>query len=407
MTTLSLEEKWNNTLTDLNEAQRRRYLANEAKVLGQGGISRISRATGISRETIHVGIREVESNVTIPEGRVRQIGGGRKKIVDNDATLLKDLDALIVENTAIKGNPMNFVKWTNKAVAKLVEGLQKTGHHIKNTAVYNILKKDQYSMRGNKKDDEGQSPEDRDYQFRHINNKCEAFEREGNPIISIDCKKKEKLGNFKNNGREWKKKGKQYDTKVNAYDFWNMAKGVVAPYGIYDVLRKHGFVNVGITHETAAFAVASIRKWWENFGRTYYPYATGILITADSGGSNAARNRLFKRELQKVVNQIGIPITVAHFPPATSKWNIIEHQLFSFISINWRARPLTSLAVVLELISHTTTKSGLTVTAVPDFTTYETGIKITDREFKQLNIIREQIHGDWNYTVAPQETLSL
>lgn len=407
MTTLSLEEKWNNTLSDLNEAQRRRYLANEAKALGHGGISRISRATGISRETIHVGIREVESQSIIPKGRVRNIGGGRKKIVNTDATLLQDLDALLVESNATRGNPMNFVKWTNKAVAKLVEGLEKTGHQIKHTAVYNLLKRDHYSMRGNKKDDEGESPQDRDYQFRHINRKCEEFAAKNNPIISIDCKKKEKLGNFKNNGREWKKIGKAYDTKVNTYDFWDMVKGVVNPYGIYDVLRKHGFVNVGITHETAAFAVAGIRKWWENFGKTYYPYATEILITADSGGSNAARNRLFKRELQKLVNEIHISITVAHFPPATSKWNVIEHQLFSFISINWRARPLTSLAVVLELISHTTTKSGLTVTAMPDLNTYETGIKIRDKEFKQLNIIREQIHGDWNYTIAPQEHSSL
>ncbi len=406
MTTISLEEKWKRTLAELNEAQRRRYLANEAKVLGHGGISKISQATGISRETIHVGIREVESGVML-HGRIRQAGGGRKKVVDTDTTLLEDLDTLIVDSNNTKGNPMNFVKWTNKAVAKLVNGLEQMGHTIKQTTVYNILKKEHYSMRGNKKDDEGVSPQDRDYQFRHINSKCEEFAGANNPILSIDCKKKEKLGNFKNNGREWKKKGKQYDTTVNTYDFWSMVKGVVSPYGIYDVLRKHGFVNVGIDHDTAAFAVASIRKWWENFGRIYYPYATAILITADGGGSNGVRNRLFKRELQTFVNEIGIPITIAHFPPATSKWNVIEHQLFSFISINWRAIPLTSLAVVLELISHTTTKSGLTVTAMPDMNKYPTRIKVSDQEFNQLNLKREQIHGEWNYSIAPQNTPSV
>lgn len=404
MTSITLEEKWNKTLVDLNECQKRRYLAQEAKTLGRGGVSRISRATGISRETIHVGIREVEANISMPKGRARRKGGGRKKIIDTDQDLLTDLDKLLIEEKQTKGNPMNFVKWTNKAVDKLVTGLQQLGHKIKNTALYNLMKKDHYSMRGNRKDLEGVSPPDRDYQFRHINKKCEEFEAANNPIISIDCKKKEKLGNFKNNGREWKKQGKSYDTRVNTYDFWSLAKGVINPYGIYDMLRKHGFVNVGIDHDTAAFAVSSIKKWWNNFGRVYYPYATAILITADGGGSNGVKNRLFKRELQKLVDEIGIPITVAHFPPATSKWNIIEHQLFSYISINWRAAPLTSLAVVLELISHTTTKSGLTVTAMPDTNKYPTGIKVSNDEFNQLNIQKEEYRGEWNYTIAPQHT---
>jgi hypothetical protein len=401
MTKLSLEEKWKKTLETLNEKQRRYYLAYEAKTLGAGNITRISKATGISRETIHVGIREIENNTMLMGTRMRKTGGGRKRILTKDTTLLEDLDILL-DPKDVKGDPMTHIKWTSKSIAHLTKGLQKLGHTVKETTLYMIMRSKHYSMRGNRKDDEGKSSEDRDYQFRQINKKCEEFKQANNPILSIDCKKKEKLGNFKNNGREWKKQGKQYDKKVNTYDFWNMVKGVVSPYGIYDVLRKHGFVNVGIDHDTAAFAVASLKKWWENFGIIYYSHATGILITADGGGSNGSRNRLFKRELQRLVNQIQIPITVAHFPPATSKWNMIEHKLFSYISINWRAVPLTSLAVVLKLISHTTTKSGLSVTAMPDMNNYPTGIKISDKEFNSLNIHKEEIHGEWNYTIAPQ-----
>jgi hypothetical protein len=399
---MTTQEQYSILHQQLNERQWRLYLATEAEKIGYGGISQVARLSGSDWKTIQRGEDDLMGDMPLPEGRVRKIGGGRKKIIDTDQKLLDDIDILLVDERQTKGNPMNFVKWTNKAVAQLVEGLHKLGHTIKNTALYNILKKEHYSMRGNKKDDEGASPVDRDYQFRKINQKCEEFAAANNPILSIDCKKKEKLGNFKNNGVEWKKKGKQHDTRVNTYDFWSLAKGVVNPYGIYDVLRKHGFINVGIDHDTAAFAVSSIKKWWKNFGKIYYPYATGILITADGGGSNGVRNRLFKRELQMLVNAIQIPITVAHFPPATSKWNVIEHQLFSFISINWRARPLTSLAVVLELISHTTTKSGLEVTAMPDMHNYPTGIKVTDEEIDALNIRREEIHGEWNYTIAPQ-----
>ena len=381
-----------------NEKQWRQYLALEAK--RKGNIAKVAKDAGVSKNTIKKGIQEIERGEAYQSGeRIRRSGGGRKKLVQMDETLVNDLDSLIDDT---KGNPMNYVKWTTKSVAHLVEGLATMGHHIRYSSVFRILHEQHYSLRANKKDDEGISPQDRDYQFRYINRKCQEFEAQNNPIISIDCKKKEKLGNFKNNGKEWKKRGKQHDTKVNTYDFWSMVKGVVSPYGIYDVLRKQGFVNVGISHDTAAFAVASIRKWWQNFGCTQYPYATEILITADGGGSNGVRNRLFKRELQRLVNEIRIPITLCHYPPATSKWNVIEHQLFSFISINWRAKPLTSLAVVLELISHTTTKSGLEVTAMADMNTYPTKIKIKDEEFNQLNIKRNVFRGEWNYTIAPQ-----
>jgi transposase len=382
-----------------NEKQWRQYLALEAK--RKGNIAKVAKDAGVSKNTIKKGIREIELGEAYHAGdRIRRDGGGRKKLTQTDGSLVSDLDSLIDDT---KGNPMNFVKWTTKSVAHLVEGLENMGHHIGYSSVFRLLHAHHYSLRANKKDDEGTVPEDREYQFRYINRKCQEFEAQNNPILSIDCKKKEKLGNFKNNGREWKKQGKQYDTRVNTYDFWSMVKGVVSPYGIYDVLRKQGFVNVGISHDTAAFAVASIRKWWDNFGRPQYPYATEILITADGGGSNGVRNRLFKRELQKLVNEIRIPITLCHYPPATSKWNVIEHQLFSFISINWRAKPLTSLAVVLELISHTTTKSGLEVTAMADMNTYPTKIKVSDAEFAKLNIHRETFHGEWNYTIAPQQ----
>lgn len=382
-----------------NEKQWRQYLAFEAK--RKGSIAKVAKEAGVSKNTIKKGIAEVESGDIYESGkRIRKTGGGRKKITDTDSTLLTDLDSLIKTDT--KGNPMNFVKWTTKSVAHLVKGLENLGHTIKDTAVHRILTELNYSMRGNRKDDEGTSHPDRNLQFEHINKQCVLFEKNNNPIISIDCKKKEKLGNFKNNGREWKKKGREHDTKVNTYDFWSLVKGVVSPYGIYDVLKKQGFVNVGIDHDTAEFAVASIRRWFKEYGKKHYAKATGILITADSGGSNAARNRLFKRELQRLVNDIQIPITLCHYPPATSKWNVIEHKLFSFISINWRAVPLTSLAVVLDLISHTTTKSGLKVTAMADMNTYPIGIKIKDKEFKQLNITRDDFHGEWNYTIAPQ-----
>jgi hypothetical protein len=273
--------------------------------------------------------------------------------------------------------------------------------------VYYLLIEEGYSLKPNKKNIEGEPHPDRAAQFDHINEVCKTFEQSHNPIISIDCKKKEQIGNFKNNGREWIKKGPkgqetEGETQVNAYDFRSLSEGLASPYGIYDVLKKQGFVNVGVDHDTAQFSVESIRRWWQANGQKEYRDATGILITADGGGSNGVRNRLFKSELQKLVNEIKVPITLAHFPRAMSKWNVIEHQLFSYISINWRAKPLTSLAVILELISHTTTKSGLTVTAMADTNKYQTGIKISNKEFNALNIKKDDFHGDWNYVISPQ-----
>ena len=384
---------------ELNERQWRLFLATEAKQISYGGISKVVTISGASWKTVKRGVRELSNPTKLPKGKIRIAGGGRKKITDKDTSIIHDLEELI----DTKGDPMSFIKYTTKSAAHLVEQLQVTGHKVKQTALYDILHSLCYSLKPNKKNIEGVSHPDREQQFQHIEKQCQLFEEENNPIISIDCKKKEKLGNFRNNGNEWTKKGKEHEIQVNAYDFTSLAKGNVAPYGIYDVLKKKGFVNVGIDHDTAAFAVESIRRWWKTYGRQLYPRATGILITADGGGSNGVRNKLFKRELQKLVNEICLPITLCHYPPATSKWNVIEHQLFSFISINWRAKPLTSLAVVLELISHTTTKSGLKVTAVADTNKYQTGIKVSDQELAKLNIIRDTFHGEWNYTVNPQQ----
>ena len=380
----------------LNERDRRIYFATEALRLGHGGISIVSKISGISRVTISHGIEEVKRGTSLTE-RIRKAGGGRKKITNKYPQIRKELSLL----THAKGDPTRRLLWTTKSIVKLAEELGRKKYRLHPVTIMHLLHQMGYSLKPNKKNIEGESHEDRDLQFQHINKQCAYFEVQKNPIISIDCKKKEKLGNFKNNGFEWTQKGKTDETQVNAYDFTSLAKGNVAPYGIYDVLKKKGFINVGIDHDTAAFAVESIRRWWHEYGKKQYAKATGILITADGGGSNGVRNRLFKRELQKLVTEIGIPITLCHYPPATSKWNVIEHQLFSFISINWRAKPLTSLAVVLELISHTTTKAGLKVDAVADINAYPTKIKVSDSEMEQLNILRNDFHGEWNYTINP------
>ena len=381
-----------------NERDRRLYFAGEALKQGYGGISRVARASGVSRVTISHGVKELEGGNAL-EDRIRKIGGGRKKITGCYPEIKNELTAI----TNPKGDPMIKLQWTTKSIVKLAKILQEKGYKIHSVTVMRILHEMGYSLKPNKKNIEGESHEDRDLQFKYINAKYKEFEEAKNPIISIDCKKKEKLGNFKNNGSEWTKKGKEHETQVNAYDFTSLADGHVAPYGIYDVLKKKGFVNVGIDHDTAAFAVESIRRWWNGYGKKLYTAASGILITADGGGSNGVRNRLFKRELQHLVNEIQIPITLCHYPPATSKWNVIEHQLFSFISINWRAKPLTSLAVVLELLNHTTTKSGLIVKAVADTNIYPIKIKVTDEEMQKLNIQRDDFHGEWNYEIKPQK----
>jgi transposase len=395
MEKVSREQKYQHMRETLNEKQWRQYLAMEAK--DRGTIAEVASEAKVSRNTVKRGMRELEAgDIYQPGERIRKEGGGRKPLVQTDATLLSDLEGLLDP----KGDPMSLVQWTSKSLSHLTKALEAKGHSIKKSALAELLHQRRFSLRANKKTIEGKGHPDRNAQFEHITGKCAAFTKQGNPIISVDCKKKELLGNFKNNGREWQAKGE--DTCVNVYDFVSLADGKAVPYGVYDVVHKSGFVNVGIDHETAEFAVESIRRWWRSYGKELYPDKKEVLITADSGGSNGAKTRLWKKMLQQLANEEHLTITVAHYPPGASKWNKIEHQLFSFISINWRAKPLISLEVVIELISATTTEEGLTVAAIKDSHHYPTGIKVTDEEFAALHLLRDPFHGDWNYTIKPQ-----
>ena len=381
----------------LNERQWRLYVATEAKRIGVGGISQVAREAGVTRKTIRKGIQELEAGASYQPGeRLRKAGGGRKKTTAKDATLRADLEVMLEP----KGDPQSLLKWTSKSVSKLKAALSSQGHAIADTAIRGMLREMGFSLKANKKTSEGTGHADRDAQFQHINRMGKAFEAKGKPVISVDCKKKELIGNFKNNGREWQARGQ--DTTVNVYDYVSLADGKAVPYGIYDLAHNSGFVNVGIDHETAEFAVESIRRWWKTIGCRLYPTSKELLIVADGGGSNGARSRLWKHQLQHFATETGLAITVCHLPPATSKWNKIEHRLFSYISINWRGKPLTSLETIIELISHTTNKEGLTVTAVKDSNMYPTGIKVSDDDMALLNITREPFHGEWNYTIRPE-----
>lgn len=392
-------EKYQQMHKILNEKQYRQFLALEAKE--RGNILLVAREAGVSKNTIKAGMRELEAgNVFSPGKRIRGEGGGRKKQEEHDPSLQADLEAHLDP----KGDPMSLVRWTTKSVAKLAKTLASQGHQIGETALRKRLHAMGYSLRANKKTIEGTSHEDRDAQFQHIKQACEQFERNGDAIISVDCKKKELVGDFKNNGREWQAKGEE--THVNVYDYLSQADGKAIPYGIYDVVHNQGFVNVGIDHDTAQFAVESIQRWWQQVGKTLYPEKTHLLITADGGGSNGSRLRLWKRELQRLANETGLSITVCHFPPGTSKWNKIEHRLFSYISMNWRGKPLTCLETIIELISHTTTEQGLSVIAIKDSNTYPTGIKVSDQEINALHMTKDAFHGEWNYTLKPQVSVS-
>ena len=396
---VSRAEKYERMRQMLNEKQWRHYLALEAQE--RGSVAQVAHEAGVSPNTIRRGLREVEAGERYSSGsRQREQGGGRKPAVEKDASLLTDLESLLEP----KGDPMSLLKWTTKSVAHLKAALERMGHEVAETTIRRILRARGYSLRANKKNIEGKSHPDRDAQFAHLHTVCQEFEQHGEPIISVDCKKKELIGQFKNSGTEWQAKGEH--TEVNVYDFLSLADGKAIPYGIYDLVHNHGFVNVGIDHDTAEFAVASIRRWWQQRGKTLYPGLKRLLITADGGGSNGVRNRLWKKQLQALADEEQLAITVAHYPPATSKWNKIEHRLFSFISINWRATPLTSLEVVLELISHTTTNEGLTVTALKDSQLYPTGRKVTDEELADLHLLRDAFHGEWNYTILPHASLS-
>lgn len=388
-------EKYQQMRQMLNEKQWRQFLALEAQE--RGNILLVAREAGVSKNTVKAGRRELEAGEGFAPGkRIRGVGGGRKKQEEHDASLQADLEALLEP----KGDPMSLLQWTTKSVARLKQALKQQGHQLGDTAISKRLHAMGFSLRANKKTIEGKGHADRDGQFEYIKKHCEQFEAAGDPIISVDCKKKELLGNFKNNGREWQAKGEE--TTVNVYDYLSLADGKAVPYGVYALVHNQGFVNVGMDHDTAEFAVESIRRWWNQQGKRLYPEQTNLLITADGGGSNSSRGRLWKRELQQLANETGLTITVCHFPPGTSKWNKIEHRLFSYISINWRAKPLVSLETGIELISHTTTEQGLVVTAIKDSNTYPTGIQVSDAELKALHIVRDAFHGEWNDTFKPQ-----
>jgi hypothetical protein len=382
----------------LDERQRRLFAAAEAKAAGYGGISAVARATGMAISTIRHGCQELDSPLDLPNGKVRRPGGGAKGVAANDPQVLVDLLALVEPST--RGDPMSPLRWVSKGLRKLAAELRKKGHKISHVVVGKLLKAMHFSLQANRKTLEGADHPDRDAQFRHINELAREALADRQPVISVDTKKKELVGNFKNGGQEWEPEGKPTETEV--HDFVNKDLGRAVPYGVYDINANSGWVSVGINHDTGEFAVQAIRRWWQEMGCMRYPNASYLVITADGGGSNGSRLRLWKRELQKLADEIGIDIIVAHFPPGTSKWNKIEHRLFSNITINWRAKPLVSYQVILQLIAATTTKTGLTVRSELDDKVYEKGIKVSDAEFNALNITRDSFHGEWNYAISPR-----
>ena len=388
-----------------DEKSRRLWAAAEAESAGKGGVTAVHRATGISRTTIYQGIKELKNPEALKSSadRTRNPGGGRKRAVDINPELQSALEALLEPIT--RGDPESPLRWTCKSLSVLAIELNRQGHCVSDRTVGRLLHEMGYSLQANRKTAEGKQHPDRNEQFEFINLLVEENLQSGNPVISVDAKKKELVGNFKNAGREWHPKGKP--EQVNVYDFLSLAEGRATPYGIYDVGMNEGWVNVGTDKDTAVFAVESIRRWWNEMGRANYPQATQLMITADGGGSNGSRVRLWKTQLQDFCNEIGLPVVVSHFPPGTSKWNKIEHRLFSYISMNWRGKPLTSFETILNLISSTTTTKGLTVKAEIDLNKYPKGIKVSDAQMRMIDISRNEFHGEWNYTLRPQATLDL
>ena len=393
-------------LSTLNEFDARHYIALWALEFGWGGISKISKITGKSMNTIRKGIYEIETNDNLnlkENGRLRREGGGRKRIADKNPEVKKDIENILEENTA--GDPMSKLRWTNKSTYAIARELTSKGRNISEDTAGRIIKQLGYSLQANIKSKESGSSEERDSQFRYINEQVKLFDKKNMPVISVDTKKKELVGNFKNNGRKWMKKGKA--EIVNVYDFESLAEGRAIPYGIYEVLRNNGFVNVGISRDTSEFAVESIKQWWKNIGKKNYQNAKELLICADGGGSNSSRSKLWKFYLQKFANKTGLKITVCHFPPGTSKWNKIEHKMFSFISMNWKGKPLINYELIINLIEGTTTKKGLKIKAKIDKRIYELGKKILEEEFNKVNILEHEINPKWNYTLSKISKLFL
>ena len=379
----------------LDERGRRRFAAAEALTAGRGGISAVSRATGLARSTIGRALGELRAGEELEAERVRRPGGGRKPLSETDASLIDDLRCLVEPTT--RGDPQSPLLWTCKSLRKLSHGLREMGHKIGRTLVGELLHKLDYSLQSNRKTREGSNHPDRDAQFHYINDRVKGALAAGEPAISVDTKKKELVGDFRNAGRQWRPKG--WPEEVRVHDFVIPELGRAVPYGVYDIADNAGWVSVGVDHDTAAFAANAIRSWWRLMGRERYPNARSLLITADGGGSNGSRVRLWKIELQKLADELGVPITVCHLPPGASKWNRIEHRLFSFITGNWRGKPLVSHKVIVQLIAATTTKTGLKVRCELDKNIYPAGVKVSNAELEAVNLTRHEFHGEWNYTI--------
>jgi transposase len=387
----------------MNEKVMRRWAACEAMALGRGGVTAVAKATGLSRTTIHHGIAEIKEQMphvteAMEEGRIRRPGAGRPRRADQDKTLMRDLEKLLEPVT--RGDPGSELLWTSKSTAKLTTELQHRGHQVSQMTVYRLLQDLGYSLQANRKTKEGTSHPDRDAQFQHINRKIRAFRGRGQPVISVDTKKRELVGDFKNGGREWRPQGKPQ--QVRMHDFRDKDLGVAIPYGVYDLGRNDGWVSVGIDHDTAEFAVATIRRWWQRMGRRVYPRAKELLITADAGGSNGSRSRLWKLCLQELADETGLKVSVCHLPPGTSKWNKIEHRMFCHITENWRGQPLVSHGVIVNLIGHTTTTKGLRIKTALDRGSYDQGVKVSKEQFAGIELRPDQFHGDWNYAISPR-----
>ena len=392
-----LKRRYEQIQVYLNEKDKRLWCANEAICIGRFGVTFVSEVTGVSRTTITVGIKEIKGEKDIAKKNVRRKGGGRKSNIKKDTQLQSDLELLVDSST--RGDPESPLRWTSKSTRNLAKELNSETKRASHSLVSRLLSEAGYSLQANKKTKEGGNHPDRDKQFQYINEKAKQFQTNEQPVISVDAKKKENIGNFKNNGREYSKKGNA--PEVNVYDFIDKEKGKVTPYGVYDLAKNKGWVSVGISADTAKFAVESIRKWWDNMGKECYPNVSALYINADGGGSNGSRTRLWKIELQKLASELQIKIHVSHFPPGTSKWNKIEHRMFSFISKNWRGKPLINRATVVNLIGNTRTTKGLKISAQLDEAIYQKGIKISDRELSEILLEKDEFHGEWNYIILP------
>jgi Rhodopirellula transposase DDE domain len=400
----TVQEKYRFLTPIMDERMRRRWAATEALALGWGGITLVAQATGLSPVTIRQGIVELRGTPEEPgddpagEPRIRRPGGGRKRLSEADRSLCTELEKLVDPTT--RGDPQSPLRWTCKSTRNLADALTGQGHPVSHQTVARMLQELDYNLQVNRKTKEGKGHPDRNAQFEYIAKRVRSFQRRNQPVVSVDTKKKELVGDFKNNGHEWQPEG--MPEEVRCKDFKDKELGKVAPYGVYDLTANEGWVSVGIDHDTAQFATETLRRWWENMGRMVYPEATELLVTADGGGSNGSRTRLWKVSLQDLAEKIGLRITVCHFPPGTSKWNKIEHRMFCHITENWRGRPLVSRAVIVNLIGNTKTKTGLRIKAELDTNSYQTGIKVTDEELAAIKIKRHKFHGEWNYTILPR-----